>query len=198
MASLPGPILVLIASETLRKGAVAGCLVMTAPLFVDALVMLPLALLLQAALVPGKSWVLLGSTGALLLFWLGMQSLRLDLGQPERDAKRGWNLGRSELPSFLKGVLTHLTNPYPYIYWGTVGVIFVRQGLERGGVPGALLFPLGFWLGAGTLNLLVVFVATRGRRLLPPRWEPYLHRFSGLLLMGCALWLGFKTWSGAF
>ena len=198
MASLPGPILVLIASETLRKGAVAGCLVMTAPLFVDALVMLPLALLLQAALVPGKSWVLLGSTGALLLFWLGMQSLRLDLGQPERDAKRGWNLGRSELPSFLKGVLTHLTNPYPYIYWGTVGVIFVRQGLERGGAPGALLFPLGFWLGAGTLNLLVVFVATRGRRLLPPRWEPYLHRFSGLLLMGCALWLGFKTWSGAF
>ena len=54
VASLPGPILVLITTETLRKGPRAGVLAMIAPLIIDAIVMLPLALLLQVSLVTGR------------------------------------------------------------------------------------------------------------------------------------------------
>ena len=198
VASLPGPALFLIVSETLRRGPVAGCLTMTGPLCVDALVMLPLAVLVQAALVPGGAWVVLGSTGAVLLFWLGLQAIRLDEDQSGENAKPGPRPPRGELPSFFKGVLTHLTNPYPYVYWGTVGVIFVRQGLEQSGPLGALFFPFGFWLGAGALNLLVILVVARGRRMLPPWWGTALHRFSGVLLMGCALWVVSTVWWSVF
>jgi len=196
VASLPGPILVLITTETLRKGPRAGVLTMTAPLIIDAIVMLPLALLLQASLVTGQGVKGLGLVGACLLGWLGFQSMRVNTGvlNPGSNYAAGWSWGRGELPSFLKGVLTHLTNPYPYIYWATIGVIFIRQGFEKHGIPGALLFPIGFWLGAGTLNLLVVYLAGRGRRMLPPRLEPYLHRISGVLLMGSGVFVALKTW----
>ena len=196
VASLPGPILVLITTETLRKGPRAGVLTMTAPLIIDAVVILPLALLLQASLVTGQGVIGLGLVGACLLVWLGFQSMRVNTGvlNPGSDYAAGWSWRRSELPSFLKGVLTHLSNPYPYIYWATIGVIFIRQGFEKHGIPGALLFPMGFWLGAGTLNLLVVYLAGRGRRMLPPRLEPYLHRISGVLLMGSGVFVALRTW----
>lgn len=200
VASLPGPILVLIITETLRKGPRAGVLTMTAPLIIDALVMLPLALLLQASLVTREGVLGLGLVGACLLVWLGLQSMRVNTGvlNPGSDNGTGWSWRRSELPSFLKGVLTHLTNPYPYIYWGTVGVIFIRQGFEKNGTSGALLFPMGFWLGAGTLNLLVVYLVARGRRMLPSRLEPYLHRFSGVLLIGSGVFVALRTWWAFF
>ncbi len=201
VASLPGPILVLIASETLRKGPVSGILTLTAPLLVDALVILPAVLFLQVPLVQGSGWGVLGLIGAALLVWLGLQSMGGNgeqTGGGPKPTKPTWAWRRREIHSFLKGILAHLTNPYPYIYWGTVGVIFVRQGMEEGGVPSALLFPLGFWSGAGTLNLLVVFVSARGRQLLSPRWVPYLHRFSGIVLIGCAMLIGIKAWIGLF
>lgn len=198
VASLPGPIIVLVASETLRKGPGAGLLTMTAPLLVDALVILPLVLMIQASLVPERGWVPLGFVGAALLVWLGLQSMGGRTEGPRSNDKPGLSLRRREMPSFLKGVLTQCTNPYPYIFWGTVGVVFVRQGLEQGGIPGAVVFPLGFWLGAGTLNLLVVTVSTRGRQMLSPQWEPHLHRILGILLIGSAILVGFKTWRGLF
>jgi len=200
VASLPGPILVLITTETLRKGPRAGVLTMTAPLIIDAIVMLPLALLLQASLVSGRGVIGLGIVGAGLLVWLGLQSMWVSAGVLAPGATYGsaWSWRRRELPSFLKGVLTHLTNPYPYIYWATVGVVFIRQGFEKSGTSGALLFPLGFWLGAGTLNLLVVYLVARGRQMLPPRLEPYLHRFSGVLLMGSGVFVALTTWWNFF
>ncbi len=85
----------------------------------------------------------------------------------------------------------HRTSGFRY---STVGVIFIRQGFEKNGPSGALLFPLGFWLGAGTLNLLVVYLAARGRRMLPPRLEPYLHRLSGVLLIGSGALVALRTW----
>jgi len=198
VASLPGPMIVLVASETLRRGLGAGLIIMTAPLLVDALVILPLVLMIQASLIPGRDWVPLGFVGAALLVWLGLQSMRGRTQEPRSNDKPGWSLRRREMPSFLKGVLTHCTNPYPYIFWGTVGVVFVRQGIEQGGVSGGVVFPLGFWLGAGTLNLLVVTVSARGREMLPPQWEPHLHRILGILLIGSAILVGFKAWRGLF
>ena len=196
VASMPGPILALVTAETLRRGAGAGLLILTAPPLIDACVMLPLALMLHASLLSGRGAVVLGMVGCLLLFWLGLQSIRS--GRTEVDIESnsgsGWSWSRKELPSFLKGVLTHLANPYPYIYWVTVGVSFIRRGLEGGGVWGAAVFPLGFWVGASAFNLVIVFLAVRGRRMLPPRWEPFIHWFSGLLLMGSGLFLAVMVW----
>lgn len=200
VASIPGPTIVLITTETLRKGARSGLLTMTAPILLDALLMLPLGLLLQASLFRGKGALLLGLTGALFLFWLGLQSMGAGTSESLKFKTQNSKFATQtdEIPSFLKGLLTHLTSPYPYLYWGTVGSSFVRQGYENGGAWAAALFPVGFWLGASTFTLLVIYVAARGKKILPPRLEPHLHRFSGVLLIGSGIFLALKVWQGLF
>ncbi len=210
VASIPGPTIILIATETLRKGTRAGLLTMTAPILLDALVMLPLGLFLQTALFSGSRAILLGLAGSGFLAWLGVQSIRAGIMQlrvsgfrfrgPERpnsklETPRDSN---QELPSFLKGILTHVTSPYPYLYWGTVGSSFIRRGFESGGARTAALFPLGFWLGASAFTLLMIYLLARGKKLLPSRLEPYLHHLSGALLIGSGIFLGVRVWQGLF
>lgn len=192
IASMPGPILALIATETFRRGARPGMQAAIAPVCVDAFVMLPLALALHAAIPSGTVALAIGTAGGLFLVWLGIQSMRLEAvapaDPPETDLA-------TRLPSFVKGVLTHLMNPYPYLFWSTAGLAFVREGFETGGISGALRFPVGFWLGASSFNFLVVFLVVRGRRLLPVGAEPYLHRFAGLLLIAAGVFLALKVFT---
>jgi len=205
VASIPGPTIILIATQTLRHGARAGLVTMTAPLALDALLMLPLGLTLQASLFVGRGAMLLGLVGAAFLLWLGAQSIRAGVGQsrlsgsdPDKLKTRNPKLGTpdKELAPFVKGLLTHVTSPFPYLYWATVGASFIRQGFANGGIAGAAVFPLGFWLGASGFTVIVIYLVTHGKRMLPARLEPYLHYVSGALLVAGAIYLALSVWQG--
>lgn len=185
VASMPGPILALITTETLRRGPWPGAQTALAPMCVDACVMLPLVMMLQSSVPSGAGAVGMGLAGGAFLFWLGLRSFRA--GSPA--VAPGRHSRSRRLPPFLKSVLTHLMNPYAYIFWGTVGFAFVREGFAAEGLKGALSFPVGFWLGAATINFLVVYLVSRGRRFLPARMEPYVHVVSGILLIGAGAFL---------
>ena len=185
VASMPGPILALITTETLRRGAWPGAQTALAPMCVDACVMLPLVMVLQSSIPSGPGALVIGLAGGAFLFWLGFQSFRAG----SAPVAPGRGRGSRRLPPFLKSVLTQLMNPYAYIFWGTVGFAFVREGFETRGLQGAVSFPAGFWLGAGTMNFLVVYLVSRGRRYLPARAEPWVHVFSGVLLIAAGAFL---------
>jgi homoserine/homoserine lactone efflux protein len=200
VASIPGPTGILIATQTLRHGARAGLLTMAAPLALDIFVMLPLGLFLQASLFTGNRAIILGLCGAAFLLWLGAQSIRAGIehvntirasGAARADRKR-------ELPPLLNGFVTHVTSPYPYLFWATVGGSFVRQGFAGSGIAGAAIFPGGFWAGTTTFTLILIFLVARGKRLLPGRVEPYFHHISGALLIASGIYLALSVWHGLF
>ena len=198
LASIPGPTGILIATETLRRGARAGLLTMLAPLLLDMFVMLPLGLLLQTALT-GIGALLLGLAGAAFLFWLGVQSIRAGVAHVQTIRTTGAPpIAKRDLPPFMKGFITHIASPYPYVWWATAGGAFVLQGYARGGIGGAAVFPAGFWSGTTSFTFLLIYLVAHGKRLLPPRWEPYLHHISGVLLVGSAIYLAMRVWHGLF
>ncbi|HEY2987412.1 MAG TPA: LysE family translocator [Candidatus Binatia bacterium] len=200
MASIPGPTSVLIATQTLRHGAGAGLLTMAAPLVLDAFVMLPLGLILQASLFSGGGAIVLGLCGAIFLIWLGVQSIRAGIEHINtlRSADAARRERKQELGPFSKGLVTHLTSPYPYVYWATVGGSLVLQGYADGGVPGAALFPIGFWCGTSTFTLILILLVARGKKLTPARAEPYFHHISGALLIASGIYLAASVWHGIF
>jgi threonine/homoserine/homoserine lactone efflux protein len=198
VASIPGPTGILIATETLRHGAKAGFLTMAAPLLLDMFVMLPLGLCLQASL-SGIGAVALGMIGAAFLCWLGVQSIRAGIEHVQTIRTTGAPRAKKSEPTpFMKGFITHVASPYPYVWWSTAGGAFVMQGYARGGIAGAALFPAGFWSGTTTFTFLLIYLVAHGKRLLPPRWEPYLHHISGVLLIGSAIYLAVRVWHGLF
>lgn len=199
VASIPGPTIILIATQTLRHGPRAALMTMLAPLALDAFLMLPLGLILQTSLFGGNGALILALCGSALLLWLGLQSIRAGLRSsllPHPSSLA--TPGNRELPPFVKGLLTHVTSPYPYLYWATVGASFIRQGFANGGVLGAAIFPLGFWLGACSFTVVVIYLVARTKKLLPPRVEPYLHHVSGVLLIGGGIYLAVSSWRGVF
>lgn len=206
VASIPGPIIILVATEALRKGARAGLMTMIAPVLIDASIMVPAGLFLQTSLFSGKGLALSSAEGALVLGWigggvlvvLGIQSIRSSPGSIQDVDPGGAISGRKEIPPFLKGALSQLTSPYPYLYWGTAGATFIRQGFERGGLLGATLFPIGFWLGTTTFTLIVIYVVAGGRRFISSRLEPPLRILSGLLLIGSGIFLALRVWQRSF
>jgi threonine/homoserine/homoserine lactone efflux protein len=199
VASIPGPTIILIATQTLRHGPRAALITMLAPLVLDAFLMLPLGLALQASLFTGQGAVVLAFCGAAFLLWLGAQSIRAGLRSSliPHPSSLGTPANK-ELPPFVKGLLTHVTSPYPYLYWATVGASFIRKGFASGGIFGAAIFPLGFWLGAYSFTLVVIYLVSRTKQLLPPRVEPYLHHLSGGLLIGGGIYLAVSAWKGPF
>jgi threonine/homoserine/homoserine lactone efflux protein len=198
VASIPGPTGILIATETLRHGARAGFLTMLAPLLLDIFVMLPLGLFLQTALT-GIGAVLLGLAGAAFLFWLGVLSIRAGIEHVQTIRTTGAPpIAKRDLPPFMKGFITHVASPYPYVWWSTAGGAFVLQGYARGGIAGATVFPAGFWSGTTTFTVFLIYLVAHGKRLMPARWEPYLHHISGVLLMGSAIYLAARVWHGLF
>jgi threonine/homoserine/homoserine lactone efflux protein len=200
VASIPGPTSILIATQTLRHGAGAGLLTMTAPLMLDAFVMLPLGLVLQASLFRGGGALVLGLCGAIFLIWLGVQSIRAGIEHVHtiRDADAARRARKRELGPFSKGLVTHLTSPYPYVYWATVGGSFVLKGFADGGIRDAARFPIGFWCGTSTFTLILILLVARGKKLLPARAEPYFHHISGVLLIGSGIYLAASVWHGIF
>ena len=198
VASIPGPTGILIATETLRHGSRAGFLTMAAPLLLDIFLMLPLGLFLQASL-SGIGAIVLGLAGAAFLFWLGVQSIRAGIEHVQTIRTTGAPpIAKRDLPPFVKGLVTHVTSPYPYVFWATAGGVFVLQGYARGGIAAASLFPAGFWSGTTTFTLLLIYLVAHGKRLMPARWEPYLHHISGVLLIGSAIYLAVRVWHGLF
>jgi len=198
VASIPGPTGILIATETLRHGAKAGFLTMAAPLLLDMFVMLPLGLWLQASL-SGIGAVALGMIGAAFLCWLGVLSIRAGVEHVQTIRTAGAPpIAKRDLPPFMKGFITHVASPYPYVWWSTAGGALVLQGYARGGIAGAALFPAGFWSGTTSFTFLLIYLVAHGKRLLPPRWEPYLHHISGVLLICSAIYLAVRVWHGLF
>ncbi len=196
VASIPGPTIILIASETLRKGAGAGLSVMTAPLLLDALLMLPLGLFFQALLPVESGRAGLMIIGGGLLVWFGLQSIRTAANKRSTTIEPSPSAQRQEQETrpFFKGILVHLTSPYPYLYWGTVGAPLVRQGFEAGGFWTAAIFPLGFWVGTTSFTLVVIALLARGKKLLSPPWQLFFHRALGALLIATGVFLMMKGW----
>ncbi|MFO1371299.1 MAG: LysE family transporter [Candidatus Competibacteraceae bacterium] len=104
----PGPLLALVATETLRHGIQAGVRVALAPLLTDAPIILAAMWLLRPLTDQRLPLALINFGGGLYLAWLGIQSLRFQ---------------GAELPAttpadaLRRGVIANFLNPSPYLFW---------------------------------------------------------------------------------
>ncbi len=174
----PGPLLTLVASETLRRGFPAGVRIALAPLITD-LPIIALTLLLLSRL--SESNPLLGSValaGGCLLLALGCASLRA----PQLDIAPA---GPGPGPLF-KGVLANILNPHPYLFWAGVGAPLMASALRAH--PGALpAFLLGFFLCLVGSKILLAALLSKARHFIAGKTFRWVTRGLGLVLCALAL-----------
>jgi len=176
----PGPLLVLLVSQTLRYGQREGVKVALAPVLTDLpIVAASLVAVSRLAEVSGALAVI-SVAGGLYLVWLGIESLRI------REAVVS---GRQASPhSVRKAMLVNFLNPHVYLFWAIVGSPLVLEGAEAGlGAP--VVFVATFYACLCGSKALVAVMLGRSRSLLAGAAYLWTIRTLGLALVAFGLWL---------
>ena len=173
----PGPLLALVASETLRHGVRAGIGVALAPLLTDAPIILIAVLALRSLTGQTAPLALIHLGGGLYLLWLGLRGLRF----------RGAALEAGQAASSLRrGVIANFLNPSPYLFWLTVGTPTVLAAWQVGWLATAA-FVLAFYLMLVGSKMALALALGRAREVLRGRVYVLLMRGLGLGLLFYAL-----------
>ncbi len=191
-AMMPGPVTAAVAEQSMRRGIIAGPMIVLGhgllEVFVVVLLILGLAQFMAIDFVAG----FLGVGGGLILLWMGYGMIKNAVsGKLSLE-----NIGEERQPKknspFLAGIWTTLSNPYWFIWWATVGAGYVVFALNYGG-PGLFSFFTGhilsdlFWF-----SLLAVVFAT-GKKFLTDRIYAGIISGLGVFLWGFAIYF---LWSG--
>lgn len=173
-ALMPGPLLTMTVSESSRRGAGAGPLMILG----HGILELTLVLALLAGLAPFLNrdgvFVVIALAGSAILFWMAVSMFRSVPGLSlSLDGRNG---GRQNL--VLAGILFSLANPYWLIWWATIGLGYILHSVQFG-APGVAAFFTGHILADLGWYALISFGVAKGRNYFSDR----VYRG---LIMGCA------------
>ena len=169
----PGPLQVLVISETLRHDIMAGIKVSIAPLITDVPIIL-ISLLILSRLA-GFQPVLgcISIFGGVFILYLGYESLKIKGVE--------LNLSSASSNSFRKGVITNALNPHPYIFYTTVGAPIIFKSINQS-ILSTVLFVGSFLLLLVGSKILLALVVERSRSFLQGAFYIWAMRTLGALL----------------
>ncbi|MBL8251187.1 MAG: LysE family transporter [Candidatus Competibacter sp.] len=180
----PGPLLALVASESLRHGGRAGIKVALAPLLTDLPIILATVWLLQPLTDQRLPLALIQLGGGLYLARLGWQGLRF----------QGAQLGAVDSAGALwRGVIANFFNPSPYLFWLAVGTPTLLAA-RREGWPAATAFIGAFYLMLVGSKVLLALALGRTRRVLHSALYIAAMRGLGALLLVYASISLYRSW----
>ena len=181
----PGPLFTLMLSETLQHGRAAGIKVALVPLLTGAPILLACTMIFVQ--LDSMNWLLalIGFSGALFVFYLGVLSLRVQPVRVDTAAVRSRSLS--------KGIITNFLNPYPYIFWMSVGVPLLTRANDEH-VSHAAAFVAGFFSMVVLAQVSLVTITAISRGFMSGPVYINIMRLLGLLMVLMALLLAHDTW----
>jgi len=183
-ALVPGPLFTITVSESARRGASTGPLIILGhgilELLIVALVLSGLSPFLShdttrhvISLVGGGMLILMG-----ILLLRDVPKARLDV--PEEKKGKGMNL-------IVTGILGSITNPYWVIWWGTIGLGYLVSSLKYG-IMGVIIFFLGHISADLAWYSLVSYAVSKGKRIMGEKGYRAVLLLCGIFLIFFGGW----------
>ena len=176
----PGPMLLLIISETLRHGKRAGVKVACIPLLTDAPIVLASSMLFTQ--ITNMNMLLGGISivGSIFLLNLGIKSMR------ETNSEF---LDYTPRPLLLKEIMiTNLSNPNPYLFWFTVGAPLMVRSFQRNLSTG-VSFLVSFYVGLVGVKIIIAITTSKSRDFLQGFLYRRTMKILSMMLIGFAFYL---------
>jgi threonine/homoserine/homoserine lactone efflux protein len=184
LGAAPGPVQLLILSETSRRGIGGGLRVMLGANGTLLVVMVVLAFGFSS-LHPGPGVLrTLRVVGGAFLIYLGGVELR-NLHSPVVGDRAG---ERRELGPAAKGIMSVVVSPGAWVFFATTASAVVADATTEGGRVAALAAGLAMALGVSTSDLWFTLLGSGGRALLGDRGITWLRSGLAVALMGIGVW----------
>ena len=188
-AMVPGPMLTVTISDSLKKGFRAGPLVVLGHYIAEITLMILLVLGLGWVIGSKMVTMIIGGIGGLMLIYIGYTIAKSPVpseipGDGEPVEKRG---------SILSGIVTSVSNPYFYLWWATIGWAFMLKGIELAGIIGILSFLVGHWGADLAWYSLVSLFTSKGRHVLPGKRYRIIMIICGVFLVFLGIYFIYST-----
>ena len=176
----PGPLLMVVISQTLQHNAREGVRVATAPLLTDLPIILFGLVAFSSLPNPDVTLGIVSFVGSAFVFYLGVNSLR--------QGPIALDLPHGEPRSYIKGALVNALSPHPYLFWFSVGVPTVVKAHQQNPL-GALGFICSFFVFLVGAKVVIALLVGRSRDFLSGALYLWVMRLLGMLLIGFAVLL---------
>tara|TARA_Y100000780_G_scaffold132772_1_gene119303 strand:+ start:13435 stop:14046 length:612 start_codon:yes stop_codon:yes gene_type:complete len=146
----PGPMLVLVLTQTIQYGLKEGLKVTLGPLISDAPIIIAAYYFTNQIPVNLLDWLYL--PGGLYLIYIAKHSWAIDFDSMD--------VQKPVANSIRKGVVTNVLNPAPYLFWLTIGapIIIKMQSASKMG-----MFFLAFYAALLGTKVLIAYLISVGR-----------------------------------
>ncbi len=190
-ALMPGPLTAVTVEHTLRRGYLAAPLVSLGHALPEVITVILLVVGLGDYLALPNVAGVIGVAGGMVLAWMAYGMIR---SATMKDFSLGIANGRfkSRNSPFGDGIIATITNPYCYLWWGTIGAGYVTLS-QNHGIPGVIFFFCGHILSDFIWLSLIAGALVSGKRLITDRVYKAIVISLGLFLCGFSLYF---FWSG--
>lgn len=186
-AMMPGPMLTATVSEVMKKGFIAGPLVVVGHGLLEILLLVALAAGLSVWLTSDVAIGWLGLVGGTLLIVMGIHMAWTSSQAVARSMSVQEDAPVALRGPIAAGVVTSLSNPYWTLWWATIGLGYAAIALEHG-VLGLASFYTGHILADLAWFSLVAAAVSSSRTICSPRIYRMVLVLCGVVLVGLGVW----------
>ncbi len=176
-ALMPGPLMTVTVSESSRRGATTGPLMIFGHGLLELALVIALISGLAPILVRDDVFIFISLTGGTVLLWMGISMLR-SLPQLSLNCQPTGEKSRNLV---IMGIVLSAVNPYWLLWWASIGLGYIMHSLKFG-MLGVSAFFLGHILADLAWYGLISFGITKGQHL-------FSDGFYRKLIGGCAIFL---------
>jgi threonine/homoserine/homoserine lactone efflux protein len=183
LGAAPGPVQLLILSETAKRGLEGGLRVMLGAnlTLLGILVILALGF---ASLEPGPGVIrTLQAVGGSFLVWIGVVELRSIRDEARSTVDAPSQRAVARLGPTAKGVAAVLLNPGAWIFFATTASALIANATSEGGTGAALAAAVAMAIGVSCSDLTFTILGSGGRRLFGERGLRWIRMGLAALLV---------------
>jgi len=186
-ALMPGPVLVLTVSESVKKGFIAGPLIVLGHIIVESIIIAALLLGLGSIIQLEPVLIIIGILGGSALTWMGYSLLNASYKAQISISKEIKKVETVTHGPIVGGIITSLSNPYFFLWWATIGIGLISLFIMSIGVLNLLavaLFALSHWMSDLLWYSVVSFSIGKGRKkLMSDKTYRTVIGFCGIFLL---------------
>lgn len=174
----PGPLFALVLAHSMRYGGSAGCKVAVSPLVSDTPIILLCLLTFTRVAITDPMLGVVALAGSMFLIYMAVETFGA-VYNSDRNCSDQTN-------SLVKGAVTNLLNPHPYLFWLAVGVPTLVKAGEAGYSAGIGFLAAMYSCLVGS-KILIAIATGRGGSILTSRLCLVALRFLSVALGTLAL-----------
>lgn len=169
-AITPGPVFMLVVSESLKNGKIAGPLIVLGHFIIEWIIIFMVFLGLSPILESEYAMIFVGFVGGAALALMGLK-LVMDATRLKMDNASTINIslnsaGRPLYMLVALGFLSSCSNPYVFIWWLATGFPMITSFISLAGLPGFLSFLVGHAAADLSWFSFVSYSVCKGRRIM--------------------------------